>query len=336
MEKAYVEALPFFSIIMPVYNGEKYLSQAIESVINQEYESWELIVVDDESADSSRPIIEEFSKADPRVKLISQTNQGEFGSRLNGLHSARGEYITGLDQDDCFDRRYLSIVHSALEKSTYDCVVTSYKSFGDSSSFFSLSDRDETLSGKELLALILKNNCPSFWGKIVKAELYKSIDYSDIPKGIKSSAEDYLMTIPVICDCESAYICKEAILYYRDYENSYSHRYTPKVIEDLYTISQYGIDVMERKGVLTSQLLQYEYSTLINSVSHRILRIVHSKGYDVKDFDRIYTHPNYARSKKYEQKSYVDLLQLVVMRLFRKRRFCILRLISKICLHECT
>lgn len=92
--------MTLISIIMPVYNGEKYLTKAIESVLNQSIEDFELIIVNDGSTDQSLSIIEHFSLIDFRIKIITQLNKGPSAARNTGLKIAGGDYICFIDGDD--------------------------------------------------------------------------------------------------------------------------------------------------------------------------------------------------------------------------------------------
>ncbi len=88
------------SIITPVYNGEKYLRQAIESVLNQTYHHWELVIIDDGSTDNTDSIIKSYD--DPRIKYTYQENRGQAAALNHGLNLALGDYVTTLDADDWY------------------------------------------------------------------------------------------------------------------------------------------------------------------------------------------------------------------------------------------
>ena len=97
-----------FTIITRIYNTEKYLSQAIESVLAQNYSNWELILVNDGSSDNSGTICREYVRRDSRIKYIEQENLGGAKAQLAGFRAASGDYIFTLDSDDSFERGILS------------------------------------------------------------------------------------------------------------------------------------------------------------------------------------------------------------------------------------
>ena len=88
------------SVIMPVYNSEKYLPHAVKSVLDQDFDSFELILVDDGSTDMSDALCDDFARKDPRVKVIHKQNGGICSARNEGLSLAMGEYVTFCDNDD--------------------------------------------------------------------------------------------------------------------------------------------------------------------------------------------------------------------------------------------
>lgn len=107
--------MSFVSCIMPVYNCEDFLSDAIQSILDQTYDQFELIIINDGSTDGSRAIIEEFASRDDRVIMINQCNQGIVGALNAGLNQARGDLLARMDADDIalphrfdFQRKYLA------------------------------------------------------------------------------------------------------------------------------------------------------------------------------------------------------------------------------------
>ena len=129
---------PFFSIIMPVYNSERYLKRAIVGIIEQAFADFELIIVDDGSQDSSLEICREFAAEDPRVVVI-QANDNAFGvsgARNAGLKKARGAYIAFVDSDDAVEKDLLEKAHACLSDGKadllkYSCVEEYYDADGN-------------------------------------------------------------------------------------------------------------------------------------------------------------------------------------------------------------
>ena len=98
------------SIIVPIYNSEKYLAECIESITKQTYKNIELILINDGSADNSQEICEEYAKKDNRIIVINQSNSGVSASRNKGIEMAKGDYILFIDSDDIIDKRYVEIL----------------------------------------------------------------------------------------------------------------------------------------------------------------------------------------------------------------------------------
>ena len=117
-----VGSMPLISVVIPVYNVEKYIEEALTSVLNQTYQNIEIIVVDDESPDKSIPKIEQQFH-DPRIRIIKQKNRGLAGARNTGIRSANGEYVAFLDSDDFWQAKKLER-HVQLMQAYPDCGIS--------------------------------------------------------------------------------------------------------------------------------------------------------------------------------------------------------------------
>ena len=95
-----MQSKPVFSIIMPVYNVEQYISEAIESVLNQSFKDFELLIINDGSTDNSPKIAEYFKEKDSRILIFHQKNQGLSAARNFGIKNAKGTFIYFMDSDD--------------------------------------------------------------------------------------------------------------------------------------------------------------------------------------------------------------------------------------------
>ena len=110
-----------FSIIIPVYNVEKYLRDCLDSVLNQSYTDWEAICVNDGSNDASTAILEEYAAKDSRIVIISQANGGLSAARNTGLNAAKGDYILFLDSDDWLEQDALQILAESITNEDLIC-----------------------------------------------------------------------------------------------------------------------------------------------------------------------------------------------------------------------
>ena len=107
---------PTISIIIPVYNTERYLEKCLSSVVNQTYQNLEVIVINDGSTDSSSDIIKTFSKKDSRIKVINQENRGQSSARNAGLRKASSKYIAFIDSDDEISPEFISKLLEPYQK----------------------------------------------------------------------------------------------------------------------------------------------------------------------------------------------------------------------------
>lgn len=116
---------------MPIYNVEKYLPQCIDSILNQDYVDFELILVNDGSPDDSLSICRQYAEKDKRVRVINKPNGGLTSSRKAGAKIAKGEYVICVDSDDYVEQGYFSCVARSLDEFNPDMVVLSHYSLED-------------------------------------------------------------------------------------------------------------------------------------------------------------------------------------------------------------
>lgn len=126
---------PAFSIIMPVYNSEKWLSDSIGSILAQSYQYWEFICINDGSEDGSLHVLRQYAEQDKRIKIIDQPNAGASAARNAGLEAAKGDYIMFLDSDDFFDANALEILSNAIELTSADMLFVRHREVENSCHF---------------------------------------------------------------------------------------------------------------------------------------------------------------------------------------------------------
>lgn len=131
--------MPKVSVIVPVYNTEKYLAQCVDSILSQSFTDFELLLINDGSKDNSGSICDQYAANDSRVKVFHKENGGVSSARNLGLENARGEWITFCDSDDWLNRNYL---YSLISHSDADMVMASFNCVGKNEDWdTSISDR---------------------------------------------------------------------------------------------------------------------------------------------------------------------------------------------------
>ena len=107
---------PFFSVVLPTFNRSNFITGAINSLLNQTYQYWELIIVDDGSTDNTKEVVEQFLKEDSRIKYHYQNNSERSAARNKGLNKTKGNYICFIDSDDLYEEEYLNSLHKFIQK----------------------------------------------------------------------------------------------------------------------------------------------------------------------------------------------------------------------------
>ena len=214
------------SIITPVFNGEKYISQTISSVINQEYQNWELILINDGSNDGTYKIIKEFENKDNRINCISlkESSGGPAKPRNLGLRKARGKYIAFLDSDDLWKKEKLIDQVKEMEQQDYDILSSNIKV---------INKRNELIGQENKFYFF--NLISSFFNSFNCILIYNPIMLSSsICKNNKTlrfredknlqSIEDWAFWIDNIYDGSKVGISKNFSVSYRNHEESISKK----------------------------------------------------------------------------------------------------------------
>lgn len=184
------------SIIVPVYNTEKYLSKCLNSIIAQTYKNWEAILIDDGSPDNCGKICDEYATKDKRFKVIHQKNGGVSIARQTGLDNATGDYIIHCDPDDWIEPTMLEKMLNYSISQDADMVICDIIEEQASGPRYFSQHFDIPISAKEVQGLIINNKIfGSLWNKLVKTSCVKNITFS--PTNI-SYCEDTLFNIKVL------------------------------------------------------------------------------------------------------------------------------------------
>ena len=217
------------SVIVPIYRIEKYLPQCVDSLLNQSFLDFELILVDDGSPDNCPKICDDYANKDARIKVIHKENGGLVSARKEGLKSAKGKYVTFVDGDDWVDKFYLDIMFKLADTNKADLVVTGH--------FREFDGKIETIKPKdvgiydekELKSKILPNAIYNgefcehgistyVWNKLFKKDLLDQILFN-VPNDVVMG-EDAAITFSYLTITKSLVISSTPLYYYRQRHDS--------------------------------------------------------------------------------------------------------------------
>lgn len=219
-----MENQALISVIIPVYNVEKYLHECVDSVLKQTYKNLEIILVDDGSIDSSGKICDEYAEKDSRITVIHQKNSGLSLARNKGLSESAGKYVYFLDSDDYIIENTLQNLTDIAEKDNSDIVFFDAVSFADTDDFevkqnYIRKNKYKTDTGYNILTLMTENG---EYHSAVPLLFFKKSFLSDneisfIPNILY---EDMVFTYQTLCKASVVSQCTEAFYHRRYRKNS--------------------------------------------------------------------------------------------------------------------
>ena len=219
-----------FSIIIPVYNVEKYLGECLESIAGQDYDDYEVVIVDDGSTDGSAAVYERFvAEADAPVRIVKQENKGLLGARRAGIKVARGDYFWHVDSDDKLAPNALRSVSDLIEEKNPDLVLIELTEAPDFTSTLpgNMPGEQDYFNGEELsLVRIAFLGCaiPNLVSKVAKRSIVDvHRDYSEYGKF--QYGEDQLQSLYILDRAESCACLREPLYYYRPNDGSITAKY---------------------------------------------------------------------------------------------------------------
>lgn len=230
------------SIIVPLYNGEKTIERCLKSLIEQELEDIEILVVDDGSIDSGVELVKKYIRRDNRIKLISQENQGQGAARNYGIQEAAGKYIGFVDCDDFVDSSMYRIMLEALESKDVSVAVCQEKNIyienGDIQFIGETrfpNKEIEIYSSEKILEWQLNYtymSLNSLCYKLIKRSVLLDKDIK-VPEGHRH-AEDMVASVGIFVNVDKVAVIPQSLYYYVHDKGSVSYDYSLKRAEDIY------------------------------------------------------------------------------------------------------
>jgi len=265
------------SIIIPVYNVEKYLRQCLDSIVNQTLKQIEIICINDGSTDSSQQILEEYALKDERIKIINQENNGPGIARKTGLDNANGNFIAFVDSDDwvkldAYEKLYKNVIsnNSNIVISNicmYDELKNeySYREFDIADFFGEDTDFNNFIFDYTDIKPLLLNGFTECTNKIYRTEFLRNYDDFYFPKHI-SLGEDVPLNIQVLLRAHLISFCRENFYIYRiSNVNSSSHTSVKsEKIFEIFTIIDKVEDILIENKIMD----RYKNEFIIFQIVH--------------------------------------------------------------------
>ncbi len=233
---------PKFTVNVPVYNAEEFLRQCIDSILNQTFTDFELILVNDGSKDSSGAICDEYAKKDPRVKVFHNENRGSFASRVFSVSRAVGEFCTFCDSDDYYDSGYLERVNEVLDEEKCDVLLFSQRGIENGASLpvKNCWDEKKVFEGETKKEFYPTMMSTTFFNnlnvKVIKTELLQNDPLNPEKYSFVKNGDDFLQSLYPIFNAEKIVYIPECFYNYRLNPNSLTHKVAPDIYNSIFAV----------------------------------------------------------------------------------------------------
>lgn len=314
----YSKERPIISIIVPVYNVEKYLPVCVESILNQTFVNYECILVDDGSSDECSVLCDEYAKQDIRISVIHQANSGVSAARNVALKVSRGDYIAFIDSDDYIATDYLEKLYRAVIDTKADISICDACIFTNDVKVTEMHTEYNEMSGKEALLFRYRggiNIAP--WGKLISSKLLDGIYF---PVG--KIHEDQAVIPLILYRADKVCIINEQLYFYRKRSGSITNeKFSERHFDNIEFMEEFINYLNEQKETkLAIEAKRYkEYSLALYTVwaknvgielpkkwqmtELKILRILRKKCPDDKYVYYLSViHPQWVKYHKYVRK----------------------------------
>ena len=284
-----------FSIVVPVYQAEAFLKECIESVIEQEESSWELILVDDGSTDKSPEICDSYASRNSGIRVIHKKNEGPLLARYCGFCQAKGEYIINLDADDRLKRTALKTVEKILEKNSYDMIIFNYCRInrkGEKTG--KRSNLTKEYFNKENKGLLFqklwKENClNSLCNKVFPRKYIK--DMLPQKKSLQTvvNGDDVILILPLLIKAKQVITIEDILYEYRISLDSITSRFEMRKARDFFLSRTYMMTLCKSEGIWSLELEKEFYRMVYQITAYLLINCARSKKY-FKEKKKFYSY----------------------------------------------
>lgn len=266
---------PEISIIVPVYNGEDYLSECLDSITAQSFQDWELIIADDGSDDRTPYIADRYSDSDKRIQVLHLNRCGVSAARNSCIEAAKGDYLAFIDADDLIEQDYLERLLECAKAGNADIVQCSFMfTDGKGNRTPDPGSTDAVLTGQDEIMDAYANGPVgdirvSVWAKLFRRELFSDIRF-------RTDIRIYEDALYVYRCCRKAgRVCcfKEPLYLYRQCENSVMHSLLSERYDDYFLVLEIQKEELKERRAVCRKITKREIETAL-----WLMRIMGSEG----------------------------------------------------------
>lgn len=308
------------SIIVPVYNVEKYLRSCLDSIVKQTYSDMEIICINDGSTDSSLEILKEYANKDFRIIVIDKINEGQSSARNVGLKIATGDFCYFIDSDDSIELETIEYLVSKMSSNDVDCVIHNAVCLNENDSYSKKMSRlsqqwfDEFCKpeGVYNVPLDIKNNIPCVaWNKLYKMSIIREFDCKFI-KGLVNEDEAFLWEY--LIHCRNYYHSNKCLYKYLRRRNStmWELKDTEKILDILKIQVEIFNTVKKYKNIEEYQkILAADYIDVVIALTRQLPYKYRQKALNLIKEYMVNLNPDKRIKSAYNKLKYKEFYQII-------------------------
>ena len=275
---------PSISVIIPVYNQEKYVGKCIRSVLGQSFLDFEIIIVNDGSTDKSLSICQKYAKKDARISIVNKENEGLAQARKDGFLKSKGDYICFLDSDDYLAKEALATLIKIATENTVDLIIGKYDRVWDNWKFvnkksMSYYDADRLIAQHEVMSFMMRsdkqNSSAAYvvWGRLIKKDVIQKAmaDNSLLFPPKNNRIEDNFFMLSISPYLKNIWLTNQTIIHYR-YGGYTTYGYINLQYYDVYFDKKY--DYCQKYGCEESLIEVLSQYVLV--LRDELLKMIHN------------------------------------------------------------
>lgn len=255
------------SIIIPIYNSQKYIPRCIESIINQTYKNIEIICIDDGSIDSSLNLIQNYANKDNRIKIYTQSNSGPSVARNYGLNVATGDYIMFVDSDDYIHHNMVELLISSISRNNTMVLCNNIEIYNNKSEDRKLFENlNKDLNKNLVIEEIAKGKAGLVCGKLFNKSIVDKFNIR-FKKDI-TMCEDQIFFLNIAMNCEEFIHIPKSLYYYdRCNENSITIKYNSNAMDNQLKVLTYIEKLLAQSNLKESKINEIVDRRFIESIN---------------------------------------------------------------------